>query len=82
MEGILKTLCIKIDFSDPNGAENLKGSLTLTVSSRVIPEDVILDSDWLAKFKSFSWLSLIGFIQHLLLGKSRVCSALNQDKDW
>ena len=48
-----KNLCFKIGYSEPRAAESREGSSTLAESSRVFLGDVILDSDWLAKFRVF-----------------------------
>ena len=48
-----KALCIMIVYSEPRGAESREVSSALAESSRVFTGDVILDLDWLAKFRFF-----------------------------
>ena len=52
--GGLKTLCIKISYSKPNGAEIRIGSSILAEKSRVFLGAVIFDYNWLTEFKGFS----------------------------
>ena len=59
-DGGWKTLCIKIGYSKPKGAESREprtesrdGFSTLAESSRVFLGDELLDSNWLRKFKGF-----------------------------
>ena len=50
----------KIGYSEPTGAQSREGSSTLAESSRVFFGTVILDSDWLTKFRVYRarfWLA-------------------------
>ena len=60
-DGEGETLCIKIGYNEPRGAESREGSSTLAKSSRVFLG--ILDSDWPTKFRVFRarfWLAGFG----------------------
>ena len=78
--GVWKTLYIKIDYSKQSGAESHEGSSTVVESSRVFLGDVILDSDWLTKFKGFSCSILIGCRQ--LFGFGRNMSVFGNVLKW
>ena len=58
--GIENPHSFKIDYRAPTRAASRKGSSTLAESSRVFFGVVILNSDWLTKFKGFSYSVLIG----------------------
>ena len=47
------TLCIKIGYGEPRGAESREGFPTLADSSWVYLGYKTLDSDWLTKFRGF-----------------------------
>ena len=47
------SLCIKIGYTEPSGFERQEGTSTLSESSRVFLGDLILDSDWLTKYRVF-----------------------------
>ena len=53
-----KTLCIKIGYSEPRGAERREVSSTLAENSRVFLGDVILDFDWLTTRVAYYSISI------------------------
>ena len=57
--GALKTVCLKIVYSETKAAENLEGSSTPAGNSRIFLVDFVLYSDWLMKFQGFSCSILI-----------------------
>ena len=57
--GGLKTLSIKIGYSEPSRDEGGEGSSTVAEGSQVLSGDVILDSNWLTNL-GFSCSIVIG----------------------
>ena len=72
----LKTLCMKISYGKPSGAESREGSSTLAENSRVFLGYVFFDSDWLTKCKAFRAWSQLVVEKFSVLGEIWVFSAI------